>query len=238
MHERRGWIWIGTLCASALASCAQPGAVLDVSTNQRVTIARLAESYGRDLALLNDLLARAMASRRVLLLGELHRELLTHGYITPGSDAETAHLDDDLADAGADNALLREVRTGRMRGEEARAFLADYALVLRLNDGGASRDRMLARLAPIAEHDRAAASLMNAMTSHADRVATLLGDADANAAVIAEFGAAGPSIDDFGEHTIREVWARTVLRAIDDEPRRKAAERLLERVLAMGTEAQ
>lgn len=236
MHERRGWVWGGIVGASALASCAQPGAVLDVSANQRVTIARIAESYGQDLALLNDLLSRAMASRRVLLLGELHRELLTHGYITPGSDPEMTRLDADLGDADADNALLREVRAGRMRAEEARAFLADYALVLRLGDGGVLRDRMLARLAPIAEHDRAAASLIDAMTAHADRVATLLEDADANASAIASFGALEPGIDAFGEQTIREVWARTVLRAIDDEPRRDAAERLLGRVLAMGTE--
>lgn len=219
----------------ALTGCAAPSTVGGVASAQHKTISDLAISYAADLALLRDLVDRTLRERRVLLLGSLHREMLTRGYISPALEPSPDRFAGDLNDASQHAALIDEVRTGRMGAADAAAFLHDYALSLRMNDAGATRNALLARLSPVIVHDRGARSIRDAMDDRAEAIAALLADAEANAAAVAEFASLGVGAPSVTETTIRALWRRTVLEHIDEPDRRDAASRLLDRILDHAT---
>lgn len=235
--KRQTWlIAAGGAGAVWLGGCAPNTMVREVAADQARTIAAIDAAWNRDLVLLGDLLDASLAWRRTMLLGEAHRGLLSAGYITPGLEVDAARFDADLGDASTNNALLEEVRTGRLSADEARAFLRDYALVLRMSDGDARRNELLARLAPIVRHDEAAHALRASLARHAARANELLADARAGGEAVSRFADMDAGMDAFSRGMIREVWAQQVLGEIDDTARREAAARLLDRVLAMGTE--
>ena len=232
--------WTGARVRAGLAGmaiiaggCVGPDAARDVAGAQQRTITALSQRYAGDLALLGDLLERALAARRVIILGGLHREILARGYITADFGADTGRLGSDLADASAASAIVDEVRLGRMTHAQAEAFILDYSLSLRMSDGGASRDAMLARMDAVASHDAGAAALREALAAHVAGVARLLEDADANARAIAEFAAFERDGGGYVERTILGLWERAVVSEMDDPARREAATRLLERVLGL-----
>ena len=223
----------GVVC---VGGCVESGAAREVAGAQQQTITALASAYAADLALLNDLLGRVLAAQRVILLGELHREMLSRGYLTVEFEADLDRLRDDLGDASVANALVNEVRVGRMSAAQAEVFLVDYALSVRMSDGGRARDTMLARLAVVSDHDASSTALMGALSAHADDVGGLLEDADANARAIGEFAAFERDAGAYSEQTIRAIWDRAVLSGVDDAAERAAAERLIDRVLGMFAE--
>lgn len=218
------------------AGCVSPAASRDVNEAQRETIAALSASYAADLAAMRDLFRRALDARRTLLIGAAHREMLVRGYLTPELGPDAARLAADLADASVESTLIGEVRTGRMTLEDATRFLNDYSLAVRMSAGDAAGEPMLARLAPVAAHDRAAAALMGSLESHTRDVARLFEDAQANAGALAEFASFEPDAGGSARRVAREVWERGVLDEIEDASERAAAERLLERILGSITE--
>lgn len=219
--------------AIVAGGCVGPDAARDVAGAQQRTITALSQRYAGDLTLLGDLLERALAARRVMILGGLHREMLTRGYITGNLDADADRLGRDLADASAASAIVDEVRLGRMTPARAEAFIVDYSLSLRMSDGGVSRDAMLARMGAVASHDAGAAALREAYAAHVAGVARLLEDADANARAIADFAAFERDGGGYAERTILGLWEHAVVGEMDDPARREAATRLLERVLGL-----
>jgi len=229
-HWAAGWSSLLLICTG----CASPRWGSDIARHQQQAVAHIAACYSADLALLRAQLASAVAARRIILLGALHREMIARAYITTALEADPSALDADLSDPAVSSALVSEVRLGRMSASQARAWLADYALSLRLGDGGALRDSMLARLAPIIEADEAGASLIAAFDDHARNVASLLTEAGANAAALGALSDTEPQWSAAAEVAAQEAWRRLVLDRITNPARRAAAEELLRLLLDPG----
>ncbi|MBL0927984.1 MAG: hypothetical protein IBJ11_10095 [Phycisphaerales bacterium] len=216
----------------ALGGCAPPpAAIAPVVASQKQAVAVLAESAALDHALLRTQAEHALGVQRTILAGRVHRDLLARGLLTPDGRPDADALERDLADPAQAGALPREIREGRMTREQARAWLADYALALRMADPAETRARLLGRLADVQRFDASARSLLAAFDRRAEETRRLFAELDNSGRALADFAAFRPD----GPATARRaasLLAAELAARIDDPSRRAAAEELIRLILA------
>lgn len=208
-------------------ACTPPAAIGPVVQANHEATEALSRSVATDQALLRQSLAALLEIRRTTIAGRVHRGFIEAGLLTPALEPDHTALDASLAHQGPpSSALVAEVRFGRLTPDQAHAFLDDYAIALRLSDPHPVTGPMLARFAPLAEHDRAARAMLEALDAHAREKAALLEELDANTAALLAY-AEQDAMDPLGS---RALWQR-ITREIDDPALRDAAEHLLDIVL-------
>ncbi len=212
------------LTVTPCAGCASlpPSAIGATLASQRGAAERLSIAFAEDHALLRAQVEALIGVRRVALIGAIHRELLTRGYISPTLDSSPDALDRDLADAGANTTLTREVRAGAMTRDQAALWLADYSLTLRMSDGNEVREALLGRLAPVRTFSGAAEILPAALDARRDDMRALFFDLDTSGLALERFSMFRPAPGAGGMSAARESLGRLVIDRLPD-PRKRAA---------------
>ncbi len=218
------------LCALALAvtPCAgcvspPPASIGATLTAQRGAAERLGVAFAEDHALLRAQVEALIGVRRVALIGAIHRELLTRGYISPSLDSTPDALDHDLADAGANTTLTHEVRAGAMTRDQAVVWLADYSLTLRMSDGDEVREALLGRLWPVRTFSAATEALPAALDARRDSLRALFADLDASGLALERFSMFRPAPGAGGMSSARESLGRLVIERLSNTSKRAAA---------------
>lgn len=222
------------LAASAgllLAGCVQPRALKPTLDQHRDVIQRLAGAHVRDIALLSAHVDAAIEQRRTLLMGNIHRELLRRGYISPTGEPDTSAFDRDLSDASVNSTLTHDVRIGRLSAEDAHAWLGDYALAIRMSTDDDARNVLLARLSAIETLDHDAEALHTALQAHARDVATLWSELDADTSAMERFATFEPSPTGAARQSLAELWRTFITSTTSDSGLIDAAIRLFDTLL-------
>ncbi len=174
-------------------ACAPPGAIGPTVGFERQAARLLAEANAQDQDLIHRLLLAQLHSARTLLLGRIHREIISHGYINADGAAASHVLEGDLALQAPPSALAAEVRAGHMTLGEARLFLEDYALASRMSDRGETSRAMLARLGPVRRHDEMAAALERALAERADAIRRLFAELESAGTALDRYATPSPA---------------------------------------------
>lgn len=175
-------------CLCSLAACTAPPALAPVVANQGALQARLAGSYAVDLGLLRSLASSNLAAQRAILVGDIEREIIRTDWIDYSKGTFSApKFAADLATPDKINAVLEDVRAGRLGEDRAMTWLSDYAGVERLSDPRGRRAAMIASLGRVVTFDRASSDLLGAIDAHSARVGKLFGELGLDNAAIAGF---------------------------------------------------
>lgn len=148
-------------------SCVRPEQARPVIGYQHEAILLMRDRLAKAGALLEQQVASAIAARRVLLAGEIHRSFISAGYIEelpPNSVPVVSKFQADVvADPPVENALVAEVRAGRLTVVTAGHWLADYVLATNMVDADAAKDRQISKLLVVEDFDRVSALALDAV---------------------------------------------------------------------------
>jgi hypothetical protein len=161
-----------------------------------------------------------LALERQRLIGVLHRRLLEAPWIRGGA-FEPSVFDATVRDPLAADPIAEEVRTGRIRIDDARAMAADVALVMRLRDPRAAREAILGRLRPVSEFDATAATLRRALADEARGVRRALRDATTTNKALTR----ALDVEGDGRTALASGWRglrTSVMARVEDTERRRA----------------
>ena len=216
-------LWLAATLS--LAGCVTPNTAAPVAAQHVLVTNRVAESYAADLALQHALVANTAAALRTTLLGTVHRELIVAGYIVPPLySVDAAKFDADLADASKSNALVREVRDGRLTRAQAVAWLNDYAAIQTVPSAADLRRAMLGRLGPLRQFDADTEAAFAALRARAASVADLLAAASADAEALRDFAEAKYLAQDAAQGLAGSLWHRLLVSRFQDPAKRAAVE--------------
>ncbi len=215
--------------------CVPPRSLSPTIESQRESIAAIRASYEADLSLLASQLDAAIASRRMLLLGRIDRQIVERDYLS--AELAGAPLRNDLADAAISNAIIDDIRDGLLTLGGADQLLADYRAAESLTEplGQEVRTRLIERLRIIRDFDATAASLRIAMADHAADIAWLFEESGRATDAIGSYAAQRPRLPQAVVTNAPDLWSRLVLARITDPTKRAAAEQLLADLLALNT---
>ncbi len=204
--------------------------------SQRDAVERLARAGEEDAGLLRAQAEALIAVRRTMLTGSIHRSFIARGYLSGAGEADSARLETDLADPAVGNALIDDIRAGRLTPQGAAMLLGDYALAARMATRRGTRLELLARLGAVRQFDELAAALLRALDERAAAVRSIARDALESSGALLDASARAPGLDDAGASAARVLWERAVLARIDDEAERRLASELIEDLLAPNEE--
>lgn len=215
--------------------CVQPKAAQPVAESNAKLVSALGDAYLGDLIAFRASVNRSLEAESIVVVGDIHRSLLVAGYV--GSDgAKPEKFNDDLPLPEKKNALLNEVRLGRLSKEAAAQWLNDYATLMKASNGKPVRDRMILTLAEGQEFTDARDALLAAFEQHFNRVAETVKQSRAGADSIVAFTSARYELQDLASSQVEKLWTSNVSARLKDNPGAKArADELL--ALVLGKEA-
>lgn len=193
-----------------VGGCVSPKLVEPMAANQIAITAELGARHMGAMSLIRRQTATLAEVQRIAIAGDAHRSLISAGYLIgapPTFEVDTARLADDVHDPTRSNALLNEIRTGRMGVDGAAAWLTDYAAAIGLGRGAALVDQMLAELQPVASHDAAVAATLAAIDAAAEADLALLAEQTAIGDALVEYARSRPQIE-LSESLVASVVAR------------------------------
>lgn len=181
-------IILATALLGAMAACVRPAELRPVLADQSEAIRRLTESGRAAIAANRAMAEAALRSARVDLVRSIELSIGEAGYATTaGADLEKFRA--DLADASVTNAIVGEVRLGRMTAPRMEALLRDWATSWKLAEGRPVRDALIGRLAPVERFDADAALLLEAIDRAAAHQRTLAAEAAAANETLVQYAA-------------------------------------------------
>lgn len=222
---------ICSLWVLSLSGCSLPGEADAALATQLVALD--AASVSADALL--DLLAletdAVLRLERQRLIGVLHRRLLDAPWLR-GGEFDRPTFDVTIRDPLAQDPISDEVRSGRLRIDDARSMAADAALVMQLRDPRAARDALLSRLRPLSEFDATAAVLKRALADEARGVRRALRDATTTNRSLSK------ALDTKGDggDALASGWRglrSAVLARVEDTERRRAVADLFDQLAAL-----
>lgn len=222
---------------SLASGCVPPRSLSPTLEAQRAAVDAIHASYDTDLALLRAQLDAALAVRRTFLLGRIDRELVDAGYLDAAELGDALRA--DLADPAISNAVVDDLRAGRLSVAEAERLIADYRAAETLSDAVCERIRgeLLNRLGVVREFDASVAAVRGAMVDHTADIAWLFQEAGQSSEVLRAYAGQSPRLPNALASNAPELWSRAVLSRISDPERRAAAEKLLADLLSLSTMA-
>lgn len=216
----------GTFAVLTLTGCVQPATAKPVAEHNAYVVQQIANSYERDLSLLNQSITDRLMVLRQHELTALDLELITNNYIDTANKANTEAFDADIPNPDKTAAVVMEVRLGRATAEAMHKWLRDYAVLLAASNAKPLRDQMLSGLLPMQEFDEGAASIAAAFNTHATKVVALIADATGNATALREFAAGDYVVQEFLTDKGRDAWDWAITKNIKDADKKKLAEAL------------
>lgn len=216
---------VTTLCVS-LVGCQAPASMQRFAEVNQSVVTAVAEGYTGDHALLGVLLDSSLKTQRELQVAAIKRELVSAGYLTPAPPpatvaADTDKLKRDIATPEVTNALVAEVRLGRMSFEQASTWLRDYAASGGFSDPDPPRRGLISQLDPIVRFDAASADLLAAHAARGEGIASALSELDRSAAAVVSYAKGRPIAE------VASSVATGVVGSLPQGPRRDAALALL-----------
>lgn len=215
-----------------IPGCVSPKTAEPLAQHNQVAVQNLAETYGRDLALLRMSIVDRVKLGMVHELGDAHRSLVAAGYVL-GGEASPDKLDADLADPEKSNALLDEVRLGRMSVDGAKAWLSDYAALQRASNSKPLTDAMLAQLAGPSAWAAQANAALEAFDKHAAAVVENIADVRGNADALVEFAGAKYVLQEFLEAEGKQAWSWAVTSNLKDPAKKEESEQLFSDLIGL-----
>ena len=136
----------------------------------------IANAYEEELKLERELVERVFAIREVVTRRSILIDL--DEFVSPTDQVDFDLLDSGLRDSSTKNALVSEIRSGRMTIDEAKRLLGDHAQSARLSaelrlliDG-----RITRRFAAIQEIERERENVLKALAARREAVSRLSGE--------------------------------------------------------------
>ncbi len=176
--------------AYSCVGCAAPASAGAVSANQIAATSVVAKAYADEHVLLVKTTSTILAARRADLVSSIYVSFAKDGFITP-EGADPAKFAKALGDPANQNALVLEVRDGRMTQTAAGAFLDDFAKSAALSDSAGYRRAAIEKLGPVVAYDSAARSLLAALDARRASVQRVYDSISADAAALAALSAPG-----------------------------------------------
>lgn len=213
---------LALLVALVLPACMQPAAASKVAANNDAVVRAVAESYVGDLVAMRGVLVGTLDAQEAIVIGDTERELISAGYITPnGPDFNP--FDDDLPNPEKTNALISEVRLGRLSVAEAKRWLIDYTTLKRASNTAELRRSMLLGLGPGSDFSAARNAVLAAFDEHTAAVLVALDLGKKNAAGLRSFTDTAYPLQEYASSQVEQLWTKTVDAKLADKPSARAA---------------
>ncbi len=226
---------LAAACAVLLLTsiaCAPPSTIGPTVTHHRQALRLLADACAED----HDLILHSSRSHaqnaRSMLVARLHRQMIERGYIASDSSAHPALLEADLEAQAPSTALAAEVRDGRMTREDARRFLEDYSLAIRMHAGGEVRRKMLGRLDPVRKLDARTAALEQALEDRRAAVLRLLDELERSGDALERYAAHRLEPDAAANSVARTIGPPLIASLVEEPARRAELQGALDALLA------
>lgn len=188
----------------------------------------IADAYAEDLKLERELLERVLAIRETMVRRSILIDL--DEFLSPADEFDAGLLDASLRNVATDNALVSEIRSGRMTIDEAKRLLGDHAQSSRLSAELrlSIENRITSRFVLMQEVAQQREEVLNALSARVDAVSRLSEEIKQSAEALQPvFDGAVSPLYPMRAVNMREVLT-TAAQLIDDRAVREALQQTID----------